>query len=86
MSFAAIGKLVIVFPRFIVYLLFILLIQQPIDQVEEDTSEGRKSKRTRLPTQPYQSPIPELQFIAKLQTPAKTTPKPSTEKIIAFYK
>lgn len=60
--------------------------KQPIEPVEDDGKEGRKSKRVRLPTQPYQSPIPELQFIAKLQTPAKPAPKSTTEKIIAFFR
>lgn len=60
--------------------------KSPAEVVEEDSSDGRKSKRTRLPTQPYQSPIPELQLIAKLNTPIKATPKDPSEKIIAFYK
>lgn len=62
------------------------IVQAPVEAAEDDAADGRKSKRTRLPTQPYQSPIPELQLIAKLETPAKTTPKNPSEKIIAFYK
>lgn len=68
------------------------LYLQPAAEIVEDTgdadadADGRKSKRVRLPTQPYQSPIPELQLIAKLHTPAKTTPRNASERIIAFFK
>lgn len=66
--------------------MMMLCLQPPAEVVEEDTADGRKSKRVRLPTQPYQSPIPELQFIAKLNIPTKTTPKNASERIIAFFK
>lgn len=46
-------------------------------------SDERKSKRVRLPTQPYQSPLPELSLLAKMN---KTTPKTSDDKLIVFYK
>lgn len=46
-------------------------------------SDERKSKRVRLPTQPYQSPLPELNIIAKMN---KTPVKAVDDKLIVFYK
>jgi hypothetical protein len=56
--------------------------------VENDSSkgDGRKSKRMRLPTQPYQSPIPELNLIAKISKIDKTPNKIIDEKLIVFYR
>lgn len=54
-------------------------VEEPITPGGDD---GRKSKRARLPTQPYQSPIPELNMIAKMNN----TPKASEEKLIVFYR
>jgi hypothetical protein len=57
------------------------------DVKNEGKDEDRKSKRVRLPTQPYQSPIPELNIIAKINKSSKTTPtKAADDKLIVFYK
>uniref|UniRef100_A0A1B6D5E6 Uncharacterized protein n=1 Tax=Clastoptera arizonana TaxID=38151 RepID=A0A1B6D5E6_9HEMI len=58
----------------------------PVSNKKETTnsSDERKSKRVRLPTQPYQSPLPELNIIAKLNKP--TPVKAIDDKLIIFYK
>lgn len=54
---------------------------------KEGKEDDRKSKRVRLPTQPYQSPIPELNIIAKISKSTKpTTTKAADDKLIVFYK
>ncbi|XP_014251125.1 titin-like isoform X1 [Cimex lectularius] len=57
------------------------------DTVKEDTEEDddKKPKRKRLPTQIYQSPIPELNIIAKINKIDKA-PSKSEDKLIVFYK
>ncbi|CAH1401990.1 unnamed protein product, partial [Nezara viridula] len=54
---------------------------------EEETSgdDKKSTKRKRLPTQPYQSPIPELNLIAKISKIDKTT-VPGDDKLIVFYR
>ncbi|KAG8273332.1 nucleolar and coiled-body phosphoprotein 1-like [Homalodisca vitripennis] len=54
---------------------------------KEGKDDDRKSKRVRLPTQPYQSPLPELNMIAKISKSTKSTPtKAADDKLIVFYK
>lgn len=52
---------------------------------QKSPSSGGKSKRTRTKTQPYQSPLPEVEMISKITA---TTPKNrnSEDKLIIFYK
>ncbi|XP_014282016.1 uncharacterized protein [Halyomorpha halys] len=52
---------------------------------EETSGDDKKSKRKRLPTQPYQSPIPELNLIAKISKIDKTTVS-GDDKLIVFYR
>jgi hypothetical protein len=61
-----------------------LFIQPPTEAAKASASEqdDRKSKRVRTQTQPYQSPLPELTYIAKLQTLVKAP----DDKLIVFYK
>ena len=56
-----------------------------VSEEEEASGDDRKSKRKRLPTQPYQSPIPELNLIAKISKIDKT-PASSDDKLIVFYR
>lgn len=49
-------------------------------------SEERKSKRNRIRTQPYQSPLPELALISKLSNRSSSPAKNQDEKLIVFYK
>lgn len=60
------------------------LIQPLTEAAKAPDSEqdDRKSKRVRTQTQPYQSPLPELTYIAKL----KTFVKAPDDKLIVFYK
>lgn len=55
--------------------------------VEEETSgdDKKKPKRKRLPTQPYQSPIPDYNILAKFNKIDKTT-VPADDKLTLFYK
>ncbi|KAF2903328.1 hypothetical protein ILUMI_02854 [Ignelater luminosus] len=52
---------------------------------QKSPSSGGKSKRTRTKTQPYQSPLPEVEMISKITA---TTPRNrnSEDKLIIFYK
>ncbi|XP_050544716.1 uncharacterized protein LOC126907456 isoform X2 [Daktulosphaira vitifoliae] len=53
---------------------------------EDKPIEEVKSKRTRLPTQPFQlSLLPEMQLISKITTKT-ASPKTSNEKLTVFYK
>ncbi|GJQ88213.1 hypothetical protein Trydic_g13205 [Trypoxylus dichotomus] len=50
---------------------------------------GQKSgsvKRTRIKTQPYQSPLPELEIISKMTSSSTPRSKNNDEKLIIFYK
>lgn len=62
----------------------ILFIQPPTEGAKAPAADqdDRKSKRVRTQTQPYQSPLPELTYIAKL----KTFVKSPDDKLIVFYK
>lgn len=51
---------------------------------ETETSDDKKAKRKRLPTQVYQSPIPELNIIAKMSKIDKTPA--NDDKLIVFYR
>lgn len=53
--------------------------------LQKSQSSGGKSKRTRTKTQPYQSPLPEVEMISKISA---TTPrsKNNEDKLIIFYK
>lgn len=44
-----------------------------------------KSKRTRIRTQPYQSPLPEIEIITKISSSTPKT-KNADDKLIVFYK
>ncbi|KAL1139182.1 hypothetical protein AAG570_009241 [Ranatra chinensis] len=57
-----------------------------VEMEDSKGNDGRKSKRVRLPTQPYQSPIPELNLIAKISKIDKTPTKQLDEKLIVFYR
>lgn len=59
-------------------------VKPPTEAAKASASEqdDRKSKRVRTQTQPYQSPLPELTYIAKL----KTLVKAPDDKLIVFYK
>jgi hypothetical protein len=46
---------------------------------------GAKSKRTRIKTQPYQSPLPEIEIITKISSSTPRS-KASDDKLIVFYK
>lgn len=49
-------------------------------------AEEIKSKRTRLPTQPFQLSLPpEMHLISKI-TEKSASPKINTEKLTVFYK
>lgn len=53
------------------------------------TNADRRSRRHRLKTIPFQSPLPELAYITKLsvtETSASSSPKASEEKLTLFYK
>lgn len=43
-------------------------------------------KRTRIKTQPYQSPLPELEIISKMTSSSTPRNKNHDEKLIIFYK
>ncbi|XP_014210322.1 PDZ and LIM domain protein Zasp [Copidosoma floridanum] len=45
---------------------------------------GSRSRRNRVPTTPYQSPLPE--YAAIIKTASKQTPKSGDDKLIVFYK
>ncbi|KAI4458324.1 hypothetical protein MML48_7g00009698 [Holotrichia oblita] len=54
-----------------------------------DKSLGQKAgsvKRTRIKTQPYQSPLPELEIISKMTSTSTPRSKNNDEKLIIFYK
>lgn len=63
---------------------------KPLDKTPTKTprsaSEERKSKRNRIRTQPYQSPLPELALISKLSNRSSSPAKNQDEKLIVFYK
>lgn len=50
---------------------------------QKSSGSGGKVKRTRIPTQPYQSPLPEVEMISKISA---TTPRNIEDKLIIFYK
>lgn len=52
---------------------------------EVDGETPQKSKRARVQTQPYQSPLPEFALITKLSASMAKT-KASDDKLIIFYK
>lgn len=62
---------------------------QPSTPTEDDS----KSKRTRVPVQPYQSPMADL-YVPKVKTPAKVAVEKKVkeekdidkEKLVIFYK
>ncbi|XP_017777205.1 PREDICTED: nucleolar and coiled-body phosphoprotein 1-like [Nicrophorus vespilloides] len=49
-------------------------------------SPGGKAKRIRTRTQPYQSPLPELEIISKMTNNSTPKSKNIDEKLIIFYK
>lgn len=53
--------------------------------VQKSPSSGGKAKRTRIKTQPYQSPLPEVEMVSKISV---TTPRSKNieDKLIIFYK
>ncbi|KAB0802237.1 hypothetical protein PPYR_04423 [Photinus pyralis] len=53
--------------------------------LQKSPGSGGKSKRTRTKTQPYQSPLPEVEMISKITA---TTPRSrnNEDKLIIFYK
>jgi len=55
--------------------------------LKKDTpAEEIKSKRTRLPTQPFQlSLLPEMHLISKI-TEKSASPKINSDKLTVFYK
>ncbi|KAF5270413.1 hypothetical protein FQR65_LT05601 [Abscondita terminalis] len=57
----------------------------PKPPVQKSPNSGGKSKRTRIKTQPYQSPLPEVEMISKISA---TTPRSKNieDKLIIFYK
>lgn len=69
---------------------FISLLQVAAPSSAED-ADSSKSKRTRVPVQPYQAPLPDL-FPTKVKTPAKSPVVKDkekdidTEKLVIFYK
>lgn len=55
-------------------------------QKKDAPAEEIKSKRTRLPTQPFQlSLLPEMHLISKIAEKT-TSPKINNEKLTVFYK
>uniref|UniRef100_A0A0K8SY37 Uncharacterized protein n=2 Tax=Lygus hesperus TaxID=30085 RepID=A0A0K8SY37_LYGHE len=58
----------------------------PVKETPSDKDGDGKPRRKRLPTQPYQSPIPELNLIAKINKIDKTPAKPQEDKLIVFYR
>lgn len=53
---------------------------------KDNSTEEIKSKRTRLPTQPFQlSLLPEMQLIGKIAEKS-ASPKVNNEKLTVFYK
>lgn len=54
---------------------------------QQKSPTGGKSKRARIQTQPYQSPLPEIEIISKIS--AASTPnknRSNDDKLIIFYK
>lgn len=51
---------------------------------QTEANDDKKAKRKRLPTQVYQSPIPELNIIAKMSKPEKNSAP--DDKLIVFYR
>lgn len=66
-----------------------VLFQPSTPSTSEDNSD--RTKRTRVPVQPYQSPMPDL-FSPKVKTPAKSPVEKDkdkdadAEKLVIFYK
>lgn len=52
---------------------------------QKSPSMSSKSKRTRIRTQPYQSPLPEIEIITKI-TASMPKNKNNDDKLIVFYK
>lgn len=53
---------------------------------ETPSAEDRKSKRARLPVQPFQSPLPELTLVTRLNNKANSEKIEEKEKLVIFYK
>lgn len=45
-----------------------------------------KTKRQRIRTQPYQSPLPEVELISKISSQPTRIPRSNDERLIVFYK
>lgn len=52
---------------------------------QKSPSSAGKSKRTRVPTQPYQCPLPEIEIIRKITTSSPRN-RNNDDKLIIFYK
>ena len=64
------------------------LLQQPQKRKEaldaQAASSERRPKRSRVPTQPFQSPVPEFEAIPKALKP--TPSKQPEERLVIFFK
>ena len=64
------------------------MLQQPQKRKEaldaQAASSERRPKRARVPTQPFQSPVPEFEAIPKALKP--TPAKQPEEKLVIFFK
>ncbi|KAF7284277.1 hypothetical protein GWI33_022268 [Rhynchophorus ferrugineus] len=56
--------------------------KEPKTSVQKSPSTG-KAKRQRIRTQPYQSPLPEMELISKISS---STPRTNDDKLIVFYR
>lgn len=48
--------------------------------------DDKKNKRVRIPTQPYQSPTPEMSFVTRISASQSSLTKHVDDKLILFYK
>lgn len=66
----------------------VMPLQQPQKRREaldaQAASGERRPKRARVPTRPFQSPVPEFETIPKALKPTPT--KTPEEKLVVFFK
>lgn len=53
---------------------------------QQKSPTSGKSKRARIQTQPYQSPLPEIEIISKISAASTPRNKNNDDKLIIFYK
>lgn len=59
---------------------------KPASSVQKSPTLAGKSRRNRIQTQPYQSPLPELEIITKMTISSTPKGKAADDKLIIFYK